>query len=432
MTHAILEQGLGEDTPWDPAADTVQTHYSGIMLHRKCPEAWYFRTGLGLGRPIEGPAPYLHLGSWYGLWRTAEALERGRAAGSLIFDPRTFRPVESGPEFDQATLTAQDVMDAAQAWWDRLSDREPTMHDAWMEAVGGTVVQRLREMTVRWLDEFGEEAKIERPLGLEVFWKRELPRPWEESREPGDPDVLSLPKVVLIGFIDELLEHPQRGVIVRDNKSTSKMETMSAFRDMSDSQLSIYAWGVTPALKARGMSAPRAISFDRILSKATAKPSLNMDGTISSKSKIWDLRTYLDWVNEGQQYPGRAKDGSGAGVYRVDDEIVRRLSQPQWKAQFIQRTIDPITRPMIRAHLLAAVDTATDIWRTQRRAAQTGEAARNLSDANCRWCDFSLLCRARMFGGTDESLTYDLREYGLVSKKGHLLTGTTITRGEEE
>lgn len=434
MSNSILEDGLnGEDTPWDPRAEVVQSHYSSISLHRKCPEAWYFRYGLKLEKPELGPAPYLHFGSWYGLWRTAEALERGRAAESLIFEDRKMRSMEDDV-FDQRTMTTQEVMEAAEAWWQRQvkGNYESEIEDSWNDALGGNLLQRLAEVTTRWRDEYGEASKHEHPLGLEVFWKRELPRAIEDIPEPGDYDSLSLPTVMLIGFIDELYLDTQRDmVVVRDNKTTSRMENMSAFTDMTDSQLSLYAWGITPKLKSLGVSAPRAMGFDRILSKATARPSLNMDGTISAKSRIWDLRTYLDWVAEGQDYPGRAKDGTGAGTYVLDPEIVRRLTQEQWKAQFVQRTMTPISKPMIVAHLRAATDSVTDIWRTTRRAERTFEAARNLTKDGCRWCDYASLCRARMFGGSGPEVTYDLREHGLTSKNGHLLIGNqTYTVGE--
>jgi hypothetical protein len=78
---------------------------------------------------------------------------------------------------------------------------------------------------------------------------------------------------------------------------------------------------------------------------------------------------------------------------------------------------------MIVTHLRAAVDTVTDIWRTQRRAATTFDAARNLTKDGCRWCDYAALCRARMFNGTGPEVTYDLREYGLVGRNGERLIG---------
>jgi len=431
MTNNILEEGLGDDQAWDPRAETIQAHYSSLNLHRKCPNAWYFRYGLNLSKPLFGPAPYLHFGSWYGLWRSAEALERGRKAGSLVFDPRKFKPIdyETGPEFDQATLTTQDVMDAADAWWKVQSHgpEGPEVEASWQDTLGGTLRQRLEATTVRWRDEFGDAAKYESPLGIEVFWKRELPRATEDLAEPSDYEGESLPNVVLIGFIDELYRDEQRNmIVVRDNKTSSRMEPMTVFSDMVDSQLFLYGWGVTPKLKSIGVETPRAMAYDRILSKATAKPGLNLDGTLSAKSKIWDLRTYRDWVAEGQEFPGRSKDGSGAGTYVEDPELAKRLGDPNWKVQFIQRTLTPISRPAVTAHLRAAVDSATDIWRTTRRAERTHEAARNLTKDNCRWCDYAAICRARMFSGPEA--VYDLREFGLVGKNGHLLQGNQTTR----
>jgi hypothetical protein len=386
-----------------------------MMLHRKCPAAWYFRYGLGLGKPVSGPAPYLHYGSWFGAMRTAEALVRGRATGTLIQKPRKFTPVDGGPEFDMKTVTPKDVLIAAVEWW-KVVSQDPLAVEEWVKTLGEDLPNRLKGGFLRWRDEYGEASKSEEVLAVEMFWKRTLPRPAaDQSWDTGAGD---LPEIVLIGFIDELYRDTQRNgmVVVRDNKTTSRMPTMSSLDDMLDSQLQLYAWGITPALHSMEILPPRAISYDRASSVKPTSPKLNQNGTLSASNKLFDLRTYREWVAAGQDYPGRAKDGSGAGTYVEEPEVVAKLSTPTWRAQWHQRTLTPINRQVIQAHLRAAVDTTTDIWRTMQRTSVTFEPPRNISKGNCQWCDYVGLCRDAMFSGADG--VFDLREHGLVHKSG--------------
>ena len=80
----------------------------------------------------------------------------------------------------------------------------------------------------------------------------------------------------------------------------------------------------------------------------------------------------------------------------------------------------PVNQHVVRAHLRAAVDSATDIWRTEKRAAIVGDAPRNFTKSNCQWCDYQDVCRAQMMGGSMG--TYDLSEFGLESKRGDVLS----------
>lgn len=463
----VLEEGISEETPWSRSLDNVQAHYSSIMLHRKCPQAWYYRYGKGLSKPVTDPAPYMHYGSWFGAIRTAEALVRGRRMGSLIQTPRTLRLVDGGPEFDMRTMTPKMVLESAVVWYHKNVAGDPLAVEDWHSKLGDGLPQRLLAGYQRWRDENGVAAAKERPLAVEMFWKRELIRP--KADLAWDPAAIDLPELTLIGFIDELYEDIERSiVVVRDNKTTSRMPTMSSLDDMLDSQLMLYAWGVTPALQKMGHAIPRAISYDRAMSVKCADPSLNLNGTISAKSKNWDLRTYREWalkdtrpdsldelrqvaVTNGKRdtyddfspeqkeiienLPAgrvfgrigefKAVDVPKFGIYELDDEIIRKLSSPDWRAMFHQRTLKPINQQVVKAHLRAAIDTTTDIWKTQTRSEVTGEATRNLIKDSCKWCEYVGICRAQIFGGPDG--LYDIREYGLRHKSGnHILENGVI------
>jgi hypothetical protein len=161
-------EAIPDSTDFQRLPDKIRSHYSGLTLHRKCPQAWQYRYGFGLRQPISGPAPALHFGSWWGGLVGADALMRGRALDSLIFDPRKISLVDDGPKFDQATMTTKDVMQAAVDWW---KTRDETTKAAWEDKMGGPLPKRLRDTYVRWRDEWAEQRQHERPLGLEVFWQ---------------------------------------------------------------------------------------------------------------------------------------------------------------------------------------------------------------------------------------------------------------------
>ncbi len=451
---------------WIQTPDRVKTHYSALTLHRKCPQAWYYRYGLGLRQPVTGPAPQLRYGSWWGALVGADALERGRKADSLVIPPKRWSPVDGGPEFDQATVTVKDVILAAKDWWQQ---QDELTREVSMEKMGAPVQIRIRDAYVRYRDEYANELKNELPLGLEVYWERALPRPEEDGAwENGEAiSFEGLPEVRLFGFIDQVLFDKQRDMlVVKDDKFLSSLGNATLVDDMMDSQLDLYAWGVEPTLQRHGVDLRvRAVMFDRVKSTAPTMPKLNLNGSLSAATTMYDAKTYLDWAKEDtrgefpqnevdapygldQEFwetklsdeqrleilslpPGRVWGKIGEyfvtgtkkgqpkfGIYQPDEKLIEKLSTPQWKHQFMNRSTRPVSRNVVRAHLRAAVDSATDIWRTEKRAAITGEAARNLVKVNCSWCDYQKLCHAQMVGGPDGE--YDLREMNLVGRGGSL------------
>jgi hypothetical protein len=414
-----------EETPtsegWTEEPEKIKAHYSSLTLHRKCPQAWQYRYSAGLRQPITGPAPALHFGSWWGFLVGVDALQRGRKLGTLVVPPRKLTPVDGGPEFDQATVTTRDVMEAAIAWWNNLGQ---VTQDVWIEKLGASLPKRLRDTYVRWRDEWADQRKHEQPLGLEIFWKRALPRPSEDAAWQDGPGMEfggPMPTIELIGYIDQAYYDSERDIVViRDDKSAGTLAQQTSLDDMMDSQLQLYGWGVQPLFDSLGVGKVRAVAYDRVKSGAPSQPVLTKAGALSKTVTQFDLQTYLEWAagpdGNGVEYPGLKKDGSGAGVYTAEDSQIERISATAHRRQFFQRTVTPVSQNIVRAHLRAAVDTATDIHRTQLRLRETGEAARNLSKNNCKFCDYQGLCRAQMVGGADGD--YDLREYGLVSRDG--------------
>lgn len=419
---------------WVQGEDRVQAHYSSLSLHRKCPEAWYFRYGLGLkSNVVEVAAPERDFGSWWSAMQAAESLERGRKWGSLIpAGLRPFSAVERDVKFDPETVTVKEVFAAAKAWW---SKQTPEAVDEWQSRLGDSLPGRLKSALIRWMDEWSHERQVERPLGVELFWERELPRPEGDSRWDEEAGQL---KLNLIGFIDELYYDSEKDmIVVRDSKTAKSLGTQSALDDMMDSQLQLYPWGITPWLAQQGYPAPKAVAYDRVRSVKPRTPSLTTAGKLGTYKgepalATVDLRTYVEWAKgpDGEGIPWRGpkiprKDEyKPGGVYVAEESVIERLSTKSHRAIFHQRTLVPISPHIVRAHLRSAVDTATDIWRSQKRAALTGDAARNLSKGACQYCDYVLLCRARMFGGPEGE--YDLSEMKLQSKKGDLLTPNGI------
>lgn len=388
--------------------------YSELTMHRRCPQQWMYRYHFGL-KPVDSaqPAPERDFGSWWSAVSAADALERGRKHDSLVARPRTFGPID-GVEFDQSTVTVREVFDAAEEWWQYRSETEV---EAWNTKLGEPLVPRLDGSYTRWKDEYAESQKSERPLAVEYGWKRELPKPPDDD---GQWDQLMAGmKVYLVGYSDEIYHDLSRGMtVLRDGKSSKSLTWgQSAADALMDSQLSLNAWGATPRLIEDGASQPRAVEYDKIRSVKPTSPRLNKSGTLSKQTSQYDLKTYLDWVAAGQEYAGTAADGSKAGVYEAEQDVIDKLNAPAWRAQFLNRELIPLSHATVRAHLLSAIDSAMDIQRTRSRVYSRGEAARNLGPA-CKWCDFAQLCRAQIIGGPKGE--YRLDEYGLTTSSGDL------------
>jgi len=371
--------------------------YSAVGTHRSCPQRWNYAYLMRLERaPDASDAKVeLNFGIWWHALRAAAAIERGRELGTLRLWPRTIE-VPGGVidvnEGSPSTL-AQRVLIAARTWYGAL----PEEHKAqWIERLGDTTLGRLEDLDRRWHHRWAADHENEEPLGVEVKWTRALPDGTE-----------------MIGYIDYVYRDRKRGIaVVRDYKSMKDLPSQSAKDDMMNSQLHLYVWGAAQALAAAGIRLA-AVSYDRARSVRPTTPKLNQSGTLSKTVTLFDELSYLDWVAEGQKYPGRAKDGSQAGVYEAEEALLEHLRNPAWVSKWFQRTLVPLNANLIRGHVRAAVDAVEDMRRSQERAERTGEAPRSLGDS-CRWCDFAELCRAQLVGGPRGE--YDPRDFGLVQK----------------
>ena len=442
----------------------IRAHYSALSAHRECESRWHYRYVLRIKQPDFGPKPEMHFGSWWGALTAAEGLERGRAYGSLRGDPTKIKGPDDSPEFDSRTVTAKEVFEAAKSWW---KTRDTETKDSWMERLGEELPMRLRTLYRRWMEEFETQRANERPLGFEVFWKRALPRPAEDAEWLG-PESELLTGVELIGYIDEVYYDVSRDmVVIRDKKSHKVLKNATSISDMMDSQLQLYAWGAAPLIESWGYGSPRAVAYDRARSVAPSTPVLTKTaGALAKNVTDYDVATYLAWArtdtrptaeiaqwlvdnpqqldpDTGEVIPSAQRqyvEGLEAGqfwgdfggfvlsgvnrgkpkfgVYKEEPQVIDRLSTEAAKSIWFQRTRKPLNINVIEGHLRAALDTATDAWRTQRRFEATGDAPRSLGKA-CDWCDYGSICRDRLMGGARGE--YDLREHGLVAPEGRTL-----------
>ena len=419
-----------------------QVSYSSLNMFRTCPQSWVYRHGYRLEPDTDAASPYALLGSWWSVLRAAEAIERGRAAGSLVAElmPETLE-VE-GLSFQTETVTVERVLSAGDSWWERQSAEA---RDEFSESLGEPFPERIRGMFDLWDRETADRREKEAPLAVEVPVERDLPNTATEDT----------PAVRMIGFIDELYRDLDRNMLViRDHKALKSLgNATSAFDDLMDSQLQVYAWLATPRLQRLGLPAPRAVAYDRTRSQAPKMPVLTASGGLSKSVTDYDRMTYLRWAATdtateqieayvaehgerlgatvsqqmldmpagqlwgklGEFYVSGAKAGqSKFGVYESDPKVSEALNTSEERARWHSRTLRPLQRNVVTAHLRAAVDTALDLRRAVQRAERSGDAPRNLTRRGCQWCDFAKLCRAQIVGGA--SGEYDLPSLGLRTR----------------
>lgn len=375
-----------------------QASYSSINLHRKCPQAWAYKYVERVEEADDSPRPPLIFGSWWHALLAADGIQRGKAMGTLRSVPESITTVDGGPELEQ-DASPQDVLDEALLWWLDLDD---LVQEDIGKFIGQDLPARLEGLYRRWKRRWRAERRREAPLGIEVRWNRSL---------DGETS--------LQGTVDEVYKDLNRQIVViRDHKTAKTLGATSNVDDLMDSQLHLYAYGVNEVVKSWDQGPIRAVGYDRVRTLAPKTPKLNKDGSLSKSVTDYDLEAYLTWARgtngQGVYFEGRTKDGSGAGYYRPEKEVIERLRGEQLSETHFQRTLTPLSKPVIRTHLLAARGTAVDMAETRTDYEEHGQAQRNISAGNCKWCEFSDLCRAQMFGA--EVNDEDLPTYGLKRK----------------
>lgn len=392
---------------------TMEKHrasYSSLSMHRACPQRWNFANIRNLESIKDDEPPvFRDMGSWWHALRAADSLERGRALGSLRKVPRQLRTVNDGPTLPGEEATVLAVLLLAREWWDAQGGE---YREEFEVKIGAWLERRLEMAYVGWQERWATEIAEERPLAVELGWGRDLP-------SVNGEDTLTR----LVGYVDEVYLDTRRNIVVaRDHKTGKELSTQTTVDDMMDSQLQLYAWGASPEVTSWGVGSIAATAYDRMRSVAPKPPQLTLGGRLretNGQSNIGqvDLATYVEWAvgpdGAGVEYPGTKKDGSGAGLYVAEEDVIERLSAPAARSVWFQRTLTPLNMNIVRSHLRAAVDSALDVNRTRLRAEATSEAGRNLGSA-CRWCPFTSLCRAEMVGGPDGE--YDLEMMNLRVK----------------
>lgn len=437
-----------------PEYDTEhpQSSYSALTLHRKCPQAWTYRYGMRLAELRDTPSPYLVIGRWWSVLRALEAIHRGKAAGTLKFAPEILEDREEGYSFTHG-VTVEEVLEESERRWARMS---ADMRDDFVATLGEPLHDRLRGMYVMWDAAHQDRHANEAPIGVEMFWERDLPQPANDAAWSLLNPEVSVPVMKLIGYVDELyLDRARDMLVIRDDKALKDLGNVtSGLDDLMDAQLMLYVWGTAPMLKEAGYPAPRAIEFDRVRSVAPKSPQLTATGTLSKSVTSYNRASYEAWAREdtanaavahfwttdeyqsltpnqrmivdelgpgriwgklGEFYVTGAKKGMPKfGVYEIEDKVLEHLDTPTEQGRWLNTSRTPVNKHVLRAHLRSAVDTARDIFQTQKRVEATGEAARNLDRRGCQWCPFSELCRAQLFGGTQAD--YDVESFGLRKK----------------
>jgi hypothetical protein len=378
----------------------VHLSYSSLIQHRECPQQWSFKRLSGIEKDtLEDDVPVeKDFGTAWHALRAADSAQRGLALGSLKYAPETLSmPGNLTVPFEQLD-TPEKVLAWCEDWW---SHQSMTVQETWIERIGQDLPTRLAAVDGRWRAQWALELEYEKPLAVELGWKRPL-----------YTDTSAGIRYVLVGYIDEVFYDSKRSVVVvRDHKSHKKLGQISRTDEMLDSQLQLYAWGAAPLIEGYGHGKVQATAYDRVRMVAPKTPTLTQAGGLSKAITDFDMDTYHEWCASGVEYPGRKKDGSGAGVYVEESTVMARLSTPAWRAQWFTRSGPiPLSSHTVRAHLEAALDSARVLTASHTRYVETAQASRSFAP-HCRWCDYAPLCQAQLIGGARGE--YDLQIMGL-------------------
>jgi len=383
--------------------DVLRVSYSSATRFRSCPRAWQFSAIEKLG-PLESDPSLIDrdAGTWWHALRAADSIERGRDLGSLKFAPEQIQTPAGNISTDG--ISPETILQSCQRWEETslTADRK----EVWIDRFQFGFTAHLLSLDARYRARWDDERANERPLAVELPFTRRL------SDE-----------VELVGFVDEVFFDESKNLTVaRDLKTHRTLKDRYAENDLMDSQNHLYAWAIAHTIAKWGYTL-NATGYDRVRMNPPKQPQLTKTGTLAKSVTDFDASTYeafvgegISWGDEGDFFKTGARAGEAKfGIYRLESKVLENLRTPDALSQWHQRTLAPLNRNVIRAHVHSLTSTA-DRMLTTRTALEAGEAEapRNLTRLGCSWCDFQKLCRAMIFGGPDGD--YPLEDFGLQKR----------------
>jgi hypothetical protein len=431
----------------------MSTHASNSSLSvvRVCERKFAYKYPLKV-KPVDRESSAMLLGSWWHALRAIDSTERGIKHESLLkpTTPRStgdsgltlvpdgtdllVKGLQGSTDLGRLSLSAGSVLIAASAWW---AEQTSEKADEYLAKWGASLPDLLDGLNSRWLDHYAEALPSQRPLLVEQKWERQV----------GNTDLY------LIGYTDEVQHDLSKGVtVVVDWKSHASWPSESeSVLDLMDSQLHLYAWGVS-ALLADTKYSVQALTYDRVRVKNPATPTLTKTGNLSKATTDYDLWSYLRWVETGPTYERYKKDVTedeleialyaeanlrvtadgvtldealsyvkpsdlwqhidlNATITEPSPKVVESLSGFDVQDKFFRRHLVPVNVSVIKAHLRAAVSGYEQGNRVRADVKAGKDIARSPGKA-CAWCEYLPVCKAEMFGdvsGSADPASFNLK-----------------------
>src|SRR5690606_17441321 len=251
---------------------------TSLGTYRACPKKFEF-SSLRRLRPA-GLTPLItrELGSWWHAVRAADSIARSRKQETPpLYLPDVLSTGDMGPEIPVTDdLTANTVLAAAHRFWEAMPFEQ---QERWVEKTSAPLPEHLEEMDRRWTEAWRNDFANEEVIAVEVFV--EVP--------------IADTGVVLRGRVDEVYRDKRLGlIVVRDHKTNGTIASSESLDDLLDSQLHLYAWGVSVQL---GINVG-AVGYDRARSKPAAQPAVTKAGKLSASVTDYDLDAYLAFTDE--------------------------------------------------------------------------------------------------------------------------------------
>lgn len=388
--------------------DTVFASVSQHDKHRRCPQQWAFSYLDRLEKDY-GDQPPLQLwaGTAWHAMRAADEIAKGTRLGSLKYCPDKLQlpggEVEVGTSDDDRIHIFNTVVHELEMWEETWLAED--IQSLIAEKFGKTLVERLLDAQSAYEHLYGEVDAHRIPLGIEVPYSIQL---FDNTEEDGN-------EYWMRGLVDSVYYDREKSVtVVRDYKTTLRTLDNYTVGDIGlRSQLHVYAWAISNMVDDWDIAIPSVVEYDYTRLAAPTTPQLTQTGTLKKNVTDFDYLTYVEWAAKGHPYPGRKKDGSGAGVYTIEEKVAQQLDSPAHWAKYLKRDTEIVSHALVQAHLESCVHTTQDMLRSKALHSDRGHAARNFGSA-CNSCDFSQLCLTQLRGGVAGD--YPLEEMGLRKK----------------
>ena len=360
-------------------------HNSALRTFKSCEQRWKYEYVDGLA---DDSGTALNIGTWFHLLMEAQGLKQGIVQDTLLHDVPE-RLHFGLPDDDNPSVLTSDVLDesglvSVRAVHDWVVEE---VHAYWPEGDDeiDAMPDNLWFLYERYMARHGAAMVREDVLGVEVQWQRD---------DVFDADAPLDGSIPYGGQADRIVR--SNGLIVlRDHKTTGNVPSSSFL--LTDSQLHLYAWGLTPWLKEHGLEID-AIEYDFALTYWPKVSLTKKAGNLYSRQRTIDLHAARILLAEAlAEHDNRTAPAEGEPFPDDFSDWLDRCAT-EGDREFFRRHLQPVNVTTVKTLLDEGA-----VLKPRMDAIENGAPAIRMTGKHCDWCPRQEVCTGDLLGN-DTSL----------------------------